>query len=578
MNATTTNQPHSKTITKATTKTIPPAFVLWSAGLLIVVICILLLCAVPPVSRDALTHHLYIPKLYIQHGAIYEIPEVDFSYFPMNVDLLYLLSLYLGNDIVPKFIHFIFALATSGLIFLYIKKHLTYTWACFGALFFLSTPIVVKLSTTAYVDLGLIFFSTLSLLFILRWADKPIKKKNLLWAGGFCGLALGTKYNGLLTLVILSLFIPILFQRGQIAQKQSNLKALGYCLLFICTALLLFSPWGVRNILWTGNPFYPLFGSVFGTGDTAVMGGFGPFVTRKLLYHESLPQILSIPIRIFFEGQDNNPQFFDGKLNPFLLILPFFAFLSSFNQKTLRRESIVLASFALLYLWIVFFQRDIRIRYIGPSIPPLVILSVFGLKNLFAIVLKRPIVQTVFRFSLFFAISTALFINFSYLYNQFSIIQPLSYLSGQVTRSDYLSKYRPEYPVIEYANNHLVKNSKILCVFLGNRGYYFDINHIFDLRNGSSILCNITKESRTPSQLLRKLHELNITHIIIRYDLWKSWTSQYLTPDEITRYSQFQNNYTKGLYYYGSHVLFAIQPENTSITQPLTQKQQWPIQ
>lgn len=178
MNATTTNQPHSKTITKATTKTIPPAFVLWSAGLLIVVICILLLCAVPPVSRDALTHHLYIPKLYIQHGAIYEIPEVDFSYFPMNVDLLYLLSLYLGNDIVPKFIHFIFALATSGLIFLYIKKHLTYTWACFGALFFLSTPIVVKLSTTAYVDLGLIFFSTLSLLFILRWADKPIKKKK----------------------------------------------------------------------------------------------------------------------------------------------------------------------------------------------------------------------------------------------------------------------------------------------------------------------------------------------------------------------------------------------------------------
>ena len=87
----------------------------------------------------------------------------------------------------------------------------------------------------------------------------------------------------------------------------------------------------------------------------------------------------------------------------------------------------------------------------------------------------------------------ALFINFSYLYTQFNIIQPLHTFTGRVTRSEYISKYRPEYPVIEYANSHLAKNSRILCVSLGNRGYYFDINHLFDLRNGSSLLCNINK-------------------------------------------------------------------------------------
>ena len=57
-----------------------------------------LLASVPPVDRDALTHHLFVPKLWLQHGGIYEIPEIPFSYYPMNLDLLYLLPLWLDFD------------------------------------------------------------------------------------------------------------------------------------------------------------------------------------------------------------------------------------------------------------------------------------------------------------------------------------------------------------------------------------------------------------------------------------------------------------------------------------------------
>ncbi len=71
-------------------------------GLLaVIVISIVILAYVPPVSRDALTHHLAIPKLYLKHGGIYEIPSVKFSYYPMNLDLLYMIPLYFGNDIIP---------------------------------------------------------------------------------------------------------------------------------------------------------------------------------------------------------------------------------------------------------------------------------------------------------------------------------------------------------------------------------------------------------------------------------------------------------------------------------------------
>ena len=80
--------------------------------LAVLVVSIVILSCVPPVSKDALVHHLAVPKLYLKHGGMYEIPFMPFSYYPMNLDLIYLIPLYFGNDILPKFIHFSFALLT----------------------------------------------------------------------------------------------------------------------------------------------------------------------------------------------------------------------------------------------------------------------------------------------------------------------------------------------------------------------------------------------------------------------------------------------------------------------------------
>jgi hypothetical protein len=73
--------------------------------LAVLIVSIVILSCVPPVSKDALVHHLAIPKLYLKHGGIYEIPFMPFSYYPMNLELLYMIPLFFGNDIVPKFIH-----------------------------------------------------------------------------------------------------------------------------------------------------------------------------------------------------------------------------------------------------------------------------------------------------------------------------------------------------------------------------------------------------------------------------------------------------------------------------------------
>ena len=89
---------------------------------------LLLLASVPPVSRDALTHHLAVPRLWVENGGIYEIPHILFSYYPQLLDLLYTLPLLAGNDIAAKYIHMLFGLATALMIFLFVRRRIGAAW------------------------------------------------------------------------------------------------------------------------------------------------------------------------------------------------------------------------------------------------------------------------------------------------------------------------------------------------------------------------------------------------------------------------------------------------------------------
>ena len=187
------NTSHSR---KAETHVLSDYIKVSLVGLLVILmVCIVFLACVPPVSRDALVHHLAVPKLYLKHGGMYEMPSMIFSYYPMNLDLLYLVPMYFGNDIVPKFIHFSFALLAAWLIYQYLKRRTSITYALLGVVFFLSIPIIIKLSITVYVDLGLVFFSTASLLLLLKWLERGFRLRILLFSALFCGLVAGTKYR-----------------------------------------------------------------------------------------------------------------------------------------------------------------------------------------------------------------------------------------------------------------------------------------------------------------------------------------------------------------------------------------------
>ena len=61
-----------------------------------------------------------------------------------------------------------------------------------------------------------------------------------------------------------------------------------------------------------------------------------------------------------------------------------------------------------------------------------------------------------------------------YIHALYLKVDPIPYISGQIDRDSYIKKFRPEYEVIRYANQHLPEDALILGLFIGNRRYYFD--------------------------------------------------------------------------------------------------------
>ncbi len=516
---------------KLTTRTIRFLFI---TGLLVLCAYVVILASVPPVSRDALTHHLAVPKLYLEHGGIYEIPELLFSYYPMNLDLLYLIPLAFGNDIIPKYIHFAFALLTSFLIYSYLKNRIGETWGLLGSLFFLSIPVIIKLSTTVYVDLGLLFFTTASVLLLFRWAKNGYRLRDLSLAALCCGLAVGTKYNGLIGLLLLSGMAPILYSRSH-PERSDSKKMILYGAIFAFIALATASPWFIRNYVWTGNPLYPLFQQIFSpTIQQNRPAGLGILATRHLVYGETPLQILMLPFRVFLEGQDNNPQYFDGKLNPFLLILPVMAFLRQKQARIVSLEKVAMLIFSILFFLFAMFQTDMRIRYIAPIVPFLVILSILGLQSFYSF-LTNHLHKRLATLFISILILSILSYNLNYLTKLHDEVQAFAYISGKVDRDTYITLFRPEYPVIQKAN--MLLPTKTLCLFLGNRGYYMNFRHIFDVpTNKRSYFTGLVTHSTDAAAIANELIQDGFSHLLVRNDLTNNWLQHLGQHQEITAF------------------------------------------
>jgi len=184
-------------------------------------------------------------------------------------------------------------------------------------------------------------------------------------------------------------------------------------------------------------------------------------------------------------------------------------------------------------------------------IPPLVILSIFGVRKMVEVVsgLGARYLRKIGLGVIFLILSFSFWLNASYILNQYKYVDPFSYLNGTLSRDQYIDKYRLEYPAMRYINENVPHDARILFIYIGNRGYYCDREYIFDMNHNRSTLRQLVKGSTDPETILLGLKGMGITHLLIRYDIFDKWVKTNFISKDRDVMKAFFKRYVKLLFF-----------------------------
>jgi hypothetical protein len=209
-----------------------------------------------------------------------------------------------------------------------------------------------------FIDLGLALFSSLA----LYWAvAAELDLSGAVLAGAFGGLAGGCKFTGLLFAAICAL-LAFAVEWPQVRRGVRRLLVIGLI------ALVVASPWYVRDWLLAGNPIYPLANRLFGLPERALstlVYGLG----RDPLH------LLSSPFDLLARGD----KFDQGwSLGPaYLAFVPL-----GILMLPSRLTKLVAACLAVW--WLVWFYSSPQTRVLLPILPPLAGLAAVSIGALLA--------------------------------------------------------------------------------------------------------------------------------------------------------------------------------------------------
>jgi hypothetical protein len=234
------------------------------AAVLVLLALAALYALVPPDTRDEVTYHLVVPQMWARaHG--WWLPLDNFHwYFPGNAEIGWGFGIALGGPLLPRMLSFLVAGLTLLLLREWLVEEGFSRWTRQASLLFLvATPLTLAVLPLCYVEWPLLFFLLLGWR-ALREHARGGERAWLGLAGLAFGASLGIKYSAIPAVVLLALDAAIRLARRRQAGAAA---ALGVAVL--AGALVLASPWWLRNLAATGDPFYPLGAALPGGGSAS---------------------------------------------------------------------------------------------------------------------------------------------------------------------------------------------------------------------------------------------------------------------------------------------------------------------
>ena len=293
----------------------------------VILLVTLMTAAAPPVKFDALVYHLALPQIYIDQGRMVFVADNPFWGMPQTGEMLYTWCMALAGLTTAPILGWISAcLALLGLGGM-IKSRWGARYGWIGISSLIAGFTFASSMAWAYIDWLVLLFSAgmLAAMEIWMFSREP---KYIGLAGGFAGMALGTKYTaGIIILAGAVVLAMELFhnQKKQVGSTSQGIyrypayPALQTFTLFLGSAVAISLPWWVKNWLATGYLFYPLWGRTVGVNPFSIQPALS--ATHMMDWLNSL----FLPFRMTIQGVENAPGY-SASVSPLLLGLAPFAF------------------------------------------------------------------------------------------------------------------------------------------------------------------------------------------------------------------------------------------------------------
>ncbi|MCA1786244.1 MAG: hypothetical protein LC657_09715, partial [Desulfobacteraceae bacterium] len=217
---------------------------------------------------------------------------------------------------------------------------------------------------------------------------------------------------------------------------------------------------------------------------------------------------------------------------------------------------LIMLFFSVLFLLYACLMTSVRVRYFSPILPPLVVLSMFGLYNI-----QRPgglgarLFGPARKWVVFAVVAVMLGMNAAYMVERFKKDRPLAYLSGKLSRDEYIQMFRPEYAAFQYANANLAQDAKIFGLYMGGRGYYSDRYIAFP----DALLHRAAREAATGKDVAATLTGSGFTHILMSYGGLNLWLKEAASDHDRQVLRQFFESHVDVLFSKDGYGLFEIQ-------------------
>jgi len=205
----------------------------------------------PPYDYDGLMYHLQGPKTFFQANRIF--PDLDnwWNNYPFTVQMVFSTSLAYEADFAAKLINLAYGAILLGAVarLSHLLLPRAEPWIAVAAM--LAIPALPHWFSFAYIDVAWAAYAVLSAWCIFKW-QRSGDRTQLAIGGLLAGLTLASKYVGVLDFALL---FGLLVYAGWNKGPKYLIRS---AFLFSLIAVLVASPWYLKNLIWLGNPVFPV--------------------------------------------------------------------------------------------------------------------------------------------------------------------------------------------------------------------------------------------------------------------------------------------------------------------------------